>query len=189
MGRKVIVIALAFFAAVLIVGVFWGSIMEKANPSPPKLISVKLQRGNPRHSGGEGTYYIQGEILSNCSVAFTYQTPQVGEVTVYELDDKMYSFLTGKSEGKTACSRERVDGTLALQFDQKLDGLSVEIWVGETANDGQHVYFRLIGTWQFMGNSTAPIYIAPSPEKDYKLMKLEELKTLVKENGIHVIVG
>ncbi|MDV3103246.1 hypothetical protein [Thermococcus waiotapuensis] len=189
MDRKVVLIALASFMAVLIVGIFWGSILERANPSPPKLISLELQRGNPTQGETEGAYSIVGNILSDCSRALTYQTPKAVEVQIYELDDKMYSLLTEKKEENTTCSKELVKGTLTLQFDRKLEGLSVEIWVGETASDGQHVYFRLIGTWQFTGNSTAPLYLAPSPDKDYKLMKLEELKTLVKENGIHVIKG
>ncbi|ASJ02417.1 hypothetical protein A3L09_03690 [Thermococcus profundus] len=187
MDRKVAVIATAFFAAVLVVGVFWGDIMEKANPAPPKLISVTLQRGSSEHGEYEGVYQIKGEILTDCSVAFTYVTPEIGQVEVYEFDGKMYKFLTGKEIGNPTCSEELETGTLTLQFNQKLEGVTVDVWVGKTADDGDHVYFKLIGTWQFMGNSTTPIYLAPSPEKDYKLMKLEKLKNLTKEGGIHEI--
>ncbi len=185
MDRKITIIVVLLFISVALVGTFWGDILEKATPSPPRLRDIELKRGTFSGPSSDGIYYVQGNILSNCTVAFTYLLPEQGRLEVYELDAATYKALTGNStEG--AYSSELIEGTLKVQFDQKLDFLSIQVWSGKLSEDGANVYFRLLGTWQFFDNVSA-VYVAPSPDKDYKLMTIEELKEIVQTNGIYPV--
>ena len=183
MDRKITIIVVLLFISVALVGAFWGDILERANPSPPRLLYVELSEGITPGPEDDGTYYVQGNLLSNCTVAFTYLMPEPGRVEVYELDAATYKALTGNGTGKT-CSDELIEGTLKVQFDQKLESLSIQVWNGKLSEDGANVYFKLLGTWQFFDNLSA-VYVAPSPEKDYKLVTIQELKEMIKENGVH----
>jgi len=185
MDRKITIIVVLLFISVALVGALWGNILKRANPSPPRLVDVELSRGIVSGPEDERVYYVQGNVLSNCTVAFTYLSPEQGRVEVYELDAATYKALTGNDTRKN-CSDELIEGTLKVQFDQELESLSIQVWNGKLSEDGVHVYFKLIGTWQFFDNLSA-VYITPSPEKDYKLITVQELDEMVKKNGIHLI--
>jgi hypothetical protein len=182
MEKKVATIALAFFIAVALVGVFLGDILERASPAPPRLENITFTSGLSKEPEVNGTYYVEGPILSNCAVAFTYQTNELGQVDVYELDSKAYQYLAGKSIPSN-CTGGMETGTLKLRFNQELEMLSVSIWVGTTSADKGDVYFKLLGTWQFTDNASM-VFIQPSPEKDYKLISLAELEKMVNQTGI-----
>ncbi|NJF24918.1 hypothetical protein [Thermococcus sp. Bubb.Bath] len=182
MERKVATIALAFFIAVAFVGVFMGNILERASPAPPRLENITFVSGLSKEPEVNGTYYVEGPILSDCAVAFTYQTNELGQVDVYELDSKAYQYLTRKNVPPN-CSGGMETGTLKLQFNQKMEMLSVSIWIGTTSEDKGDVYFKLLGTWQFTNNASM-VFIQPSPEKDYKLISLTELEKMANHTGI-----
>jgi hypothetical protein len=185
MDRKVLIFTLAFFTAVLLVGIFWNDILEQANPSPPRLVEVSLERGLSHEPEVNGTYFIEGGILSDCAVAFTYDTPEVGSVDIYELDTRAYNILSGKNIAKP-CSTSLIEGTIKLRFDQPLDSLSVSIWIGRTADNGESIYFQLLGTWRITDNQSV-VFLHPNPESDYKLMSFPELKALVNQSGLYPV--
>ncbi|MCD6523905.1 MAG: hypothetical protein J7K48_02755 [Thermococcus sp.] len=185
MDRKITIIVVSLFISVALVGTFWGDILERANPSPPRLVDIELKRGTFSGPEDDGTYYVQGNLLSNCTVAFTYLLPKQGKLEVYELDAATYKALTDNDTRKN-CSDELIEGTLKVQFDQELESLSIQVWSGKLSEDGANVYFRLLGTWQFFDNLSA-VYVAPSPDKDYKLMTIKELEEIVQANGIHPV--
>ncbi len=182
MERKVAVIALTFFIAVALVGVFMGDILERASPAPPKLEDISFASGISKEPEVNGTYYVEGPILSDCAVAFTYQTSELGQVNVYELDSKAYQYLTGDNVPYN-CTGGMETGTIMLRFNQKLEMLSVSVWIGTTSEDKGDVYFKLLGTWQFTDNASM-VFIQPSPEKDYKLVSLNELRAIANQTGI-----
>lgn len=183
MDRKITVIVVILFISIAVIVAFGRDILERANPSPPKLLDVELSRGIFSEPETDGTYYVQGNILSDCSVAFTYVLPEPGKVEVYELDGETYKAITG-NQTDLECSGKLVEGTLKIRFDQTMEFLSIQIWNGRLSDDGSHVYFQLLGTWQFFGNLSA-VYVEPSPEKDYKLTTLPDLEDIVNSNGIH----
>ena len=187
MDRKITVIVVILFVSIALIGAFWGDILERANPSPPKLLNLKLSRGIFPGPETDGTYYVQGNILSDCTVAFTYTLPESGRVEVYELDWETYKAITG-NQTYLNCSGKLIEGTLKIKFDQRVESLSIEIWNGRLSDDGSHIYFQLLGTWQFFDNLSA-VYVEPSPEKDYKLITLQDLKDIVNSNGIHLLTS
>lgn len=185
MDRKVLVFTIAFFIAVLLVGIFWNDILEQANPSPPRLIEISLEKGLSNEPESTGTYFIEGALLSDCARAFTYDTPDVGVVDVYELDARAYNMLTGENS-EVECSHSLIEGTIKLKFDQELNSLSVSVWVGRTAEDGKSIYFQLLGTWKITDNQSV-VFLQPTPESDYKLMSVTELRELINQTGLFPI--
>ncbi|ASJ00280.1 hypothetical protein [Thermococcus gorgonarius] len=183
--KKVVALTLGFFTTILLLGIFWNDILETANPSYPKLLNLSVQKGLSKEAETDGTYFIEGPVLSDCAAAYTYDVPDVGVVNVYELDAEAYKLLTGKNI-TINCSHSMMDGTVKLEFDQPLESLSVSIWVGKTAYNGENVWFQLIGTWQITKNQTV-IFIHPNPSEDSKVMSLSDLKKFVEENGLFVV--
>jgi len=188
MRGKVLTISLILFVSFTLVAVFWSQIAEKANPSPPRLEGLTLRPGLVKGSEIDGVYTVEGPIIDSCAVAYTYTSTGSGGVEVYELDGAAYSYLRTGRRGNGSCRQGMKEGTLLLKFDQPVESLSVSIWVGRTAEDGDSVYFQLLGTWRFADNASA-VFIRPSPDKDFKLMSLRELSSLVNSSGLYRIPG
>ncbi|WP_297486797.1 hypothetical protein [Thermococcus sp.] len=188
MRGKVLAISLILFVSFALVSVFWSQIAERANPSPPRLENLTLRPGLVGGPEVDGVYTVEGPIIDSCAVAYTYTTTGSGQVEVYELDDAAYSYLRTGRRGNETCRQGMKEGTVILKFDQPMESLSVSVWIGRTAEDGDSVYFQLLGTWRFADNASA-VFIRPSPEKDFKLMSLKELSALVNSSGLYGIPG
>ena len=181
---RVMILSLVTFAAILVlsIGPWWGNLMGDVTPKPPNVTAIYLGYTSP---DGEWQFVVEDRILSDCSVAYVYNFTPMGVLTVYEIDAGTLRAL-GFDTNDTTCGGNLAYGYLAVNFSQRPDTLSVVVWVSKSSSNGEDVYFLELGSWRFVNGSYIG-YIAPPMDKNYMLLRLDDVRRMVNETGIHYI--
>ena len=188
MKNKVLIGLLIIFALTVIIGLgpWWNDIAGNINPPAPNVSAVYLGFQKPQNIDA-WQFVVEDQILTDCTVAYTYSYDGAGKLTVYEVDSGTLRSL-GFNAQSTKCSNTREYGVIAVNFTERPEILSIEIWVSQTSNGGNDVYFQQLGNWRFANGSYIG-FIAPPVNKDYALLSLERVKELMNRTGIHRIGG
>ncbi|WP_148882587.1 MULTISPECIES: hypothetical protein [Thermococcus] len=186
MRNKVVIGLLVIFAVMVILGVgpWWDNIIGDVSPPPPNVSAIYLGVKNPDAQKG-WQFVVEDSILTDCMVAYIYSFDHPGKLTVYELDGGTLNSLGLNFEVQN-CTNVRRYGVLAVNFTERPDVLSIEIWVSKSSTGGNDVYFQQLGNWRFVNGSYIG-FTAPPMNDDYALLDIEKVRELMNATGIHYI--
>ncbi|WP_297534745.1 hypothetical protein [Thermococcus sp.] len=182
--NRVLALVLVLFALLLVLSVspWWRDIMGGVEPQPPNVSAIYLGTKAP---GGHWQFIISDRLLSDCAVGYVYNYTPNGVLTVYELDGGTLAAL-GFKNTTVKCRGLLTYGYLAVNFTQRPDVLSVDLWVSKSSTNGRDVYFVEIGNWRFVNGSYIG-YTAPPMSNNYMLLNVSAVEEMVNRTGIHYV--
>lgn len=186
MKNKVLIGLLAAFVLIVVIGLgpWWKDISGGIKPTGPNVTATYLGIHKPPNVG-DWQFVVEDPILTDCMVAYLYDYDGIGKLKVYEIDAGTLKAL-GLGNGESNCTNVRRYGVFAVNFTERPETLSIEIWLSKSSTEGHDVYFQELGNWRFVNGSYIG-YIAPPMNDDYALLNITTVERMVNKTGIHMI--